>query len=83
MEFLSNLSDNQLALLGCVAALAASGTLMAVSYYAGRFSFRQAGKSEPNPIEIAGSTSAEVRTGRSDEVPVPPGAETKPTRRAA
>ena len=36
MQFFENLSDDQLALLGCGAALLVSGTLMSLSYYFGR-----------------------------------------------
>lgn len=36
MQIFENLSDDQLALLGCGAALLFSGTLMSLSYYSGR-----------------------------------------------
>ena len=36
MEFFHNLTDDQLALLGCAAALVLSGTVMALSYFVGR-----------------------------------------------
>jgi hypothetical protein len=35
MELLNNLSDDQLALLGCFAAFLISATIMSLSYYAG------------------------------------------------
>jgi len=36
MEFLSNLSDDQIALLGCATALVSTGSLMCLSYFIGR-----------------------------------------------
>ena len=36
MEFLKNLSDDQIALLGCLIALVSTGSLMSLSYYIGR-----------------------------------------------
>lgn len=36
MEIFRNLTDDQLALLGCAAALVLSGTVMALSYFIGR-----------------------------------------------
>lgn len=35
MDILNNLSDDQLALLGCMAALLVSATIMCLSYYVG------------------------------------------------
>jgi hypothetical protein len=35
MELLNNLSDDQLALLGCFVALIVSATIMSLSYYVG------------------------------------------------
>jgi hypothetical protein len=35
MDILNNLSDDQLALLGCMGALLISGTIMCLSYYVG------------------------------------------------
>ncbi|MGD9858314.1 MAG: hypothetical protein AB7U20_25515 [Planctomycetaceae bacterium] len=37
MNFLHNLSDDQTALIGCAAALAAAGLMMSISYYLGRW----------------------------------------------
>ncbi len=37
MDLLQNLSDDQTALLGCFAALTASGLLMSLSYYVGQW----------------------------------------------
>ncbi|MCA9076444.1 MAG: hypothetical protein KDA93_15555 [Planctomycetaceae bacterium] len=37
MELFQNLSDDQTALIGCFAALVASGLLMSVSYYVGQW----------------------------------------------
>lgn len=36
MELFSNLSDDQIALVGCAAALASTGTLMCLSHFIGR-----------------------------------------------
>ena len=36
MEFFTNLTDDQFALIGCFIALAVSGTLMSLSYFVGR-----------------------------------------------
>jgi hypothetical protein len=36
MELFSNLSDDQVALLGCAAALVTSGSIMCLSYFIGR-----------------------------------------------
>ena len=36
MEFLSTLSNDEIALLGCAIALLSTGTLMCLSYYIGR-----------------------------------------------
>jgi hypothetical protein len=37
MDLLQNFSDDQTALLGCFAALTASGLLMSLSYYVGQW----------------------------------------------
>jgi hypothetical protein len=36
MEFFQQLSDDQIALLGCAAALATTGSIMCLSYFIGR-----------------------------------------------
>jgi hypothetical protein len=36
MELFSNLSDDQIALLGCAAALVTTGSIMCLSYFIGR-----------------------------------------------
>jgi hypothetical protein len=47
MEFLSNLSDDQIALLGCATALVMTGSLMCVSYFVGRGRTQIAGQASP------------------------------------
>lgn len=47
MEFLSNLSDDQIALLGCATALVMTGSLMCVSYFVGRGRTQSAGQASP------------------------------------
>jgi hypothetical protein len=47
MEILSNLSDDQIALLGCATALVITGSLMCVSYFIGRGQTQHAGSKAP------------------------------------
>jgi hypothetical protein len=56
MEFIRQLSDDQLALLGCAGTLAAAFTIMAVSYHIGRLvrGERQA----PRVVPLVTSASA-------------------------
>jgi hypothetical protein len=48
MDFLNGLSDDQTALVGCVAALVVCGTVMSLSYYVGRFFHKTQAAPEPN-----------------------------------
>jgi len=43
MELFSNLSDDQIALLGCATALVSTGSLMCLSYFIGRGRMQGAG----------------------------------------
>jgi hypothetical protein len=47
MDFLNGLSDDQTALLGCAAALLVCGTLLSLSYYAGKFFHKTHAAPEP------------------------------------
>jgi hypothetical protein len=47
MEFLSNLSDDQMALWGCATALVSTGSLMCLSYYIGRGRMQASRRSAP------------------------------------
>ncbi len=49
MDFLNGLSDDQTAFIGCAFALLASGTIMSLSYYVGRFF--QKSQQSPEPHE--------------------------------
>lgn len=54
IEILDSLTDDELALLGCLLAFAAAGTIMSLSYYVGRAvrgnaSPRSGGASLPHP----------------------------------
>lgn len=42
MNFFTNLNDDQIALLGCAAALLFTGTTMSLSYFIGRWRFPEA-----------------------------------------
>lgn len=48
MDFLSGLSDDQTALIGCAAALLVSGTMMSLSYYVGRLFHKSQATPEPH-----------------------------------
>jgi hypothetical protein len=56
MGLLSNLSDDQIALLGCAMALISTGTLMCVSYFIGR--------SRLQPVRVSVPAA---RSGYTDE----------------
>lgn len=61
MDIFSNLTDDQIALLGCAAALISSGGLMVLSHYIGRL--RKPGSPEVNFSESgpAGEVSGSRR----------------------
>ncbi len=48
MQLAATFSDDQIALLGCAAALVTTGTLMSLSYFLGR-AFRQNEEHRPTP----------------------------------
>lgn len=48
MDFLNGLSDDQTALIGCVAALLVCGTIMSLSLYVGRLFHKTQATPEPN-----------------------------------
>jgi hypothetical protein len=50
MEFLSNLSDDQFALLGCAAALVTTGSLMCLSYFVGHGRTQTVGQAGPATV---------------------------------
>jgi hypothetical protein len=52
MEFLSNLSDDQIALLGCATALVSTGSLMCLSYFIGR------GRMQASRASLSASSAA-------------------------
>jgi hypothetical protein len=56
MEFFSNLSDDQIALLGCAAALVTTGTIMSLSHFLGR----SRTESAPMPTRVAMPVIAET-----------------------
>jgi hypothetical protein len=58
MEFLSNLSDDQIALLGCATALVSTGSLMCLSYFIGRGRMQTARASSPAAISRLAETTA-------------------------
>jgi hypothetical protein len=65
MEFLSNLSDDQIALLGCATALVMTGSLMCVSYFVGRGRTQHAGQTS---LATAAAQRSEVAiTGNAQE----------------
>ncbi|MEO1996652.1 MAG: hypothetical protein ABGZ17_15395 [Planctomycetaceae bacterium] len=61
MDIFSNLTDDQIALLGCVAALISSGGLMVVSHYIGRMRGRRSLNIEATKSRLAGRTGASRR----------------------
>jgi hypothetical protein len=52
MELFSNLSDDQIALLGCAAALVTTGTIMSLSHFIGRSRNQAAPVRAPLPIPV-------------------------------
>ncbi len=61
MEFFQTLTDDQKALVGCVAALLTCGTLMSLSYYVGQM-FRkndQPATAEPHILRFPGQIDSQ------------------------
>jgi hypothetical protein len=50
IELWKSLSDDQIALLGCAAALIVTGTMMSLSYYIGRARIAAAGQKSGEPV---------------------------------
>jgi hypothetical protein len=66
MNLLSNLNDDQLALLGCAGALVSMGSLMCLSYYIGRARLRGGvARSLHVPAEMAPVLVEPSAAGRS------------------
>ncbi len=61
MDFLSELSDDQIALIGCFVALLSSGGIVSLSYYLGGHSRQKRGASQLS----AGSRDSRLRIARS------------------
>jgi hypothetical protein len=61
MDIFSNLTDDQIALLGCVAALISSGGLMVVSHYIGRMRGRRSLTLEASKSRQTGRTGESRR----------------------
>jgi hypothetical protein len=61
MELFSNLSDDQIALLGCATALVSTGSLMCLSYFIGRGRMQGAQAASPDrSVAISGMAEATV-----------------------
>jgi hypothetical protein len=62
MELLSNLSDDQMALLGCATALVCTGTLMSLSYFVGRGRMQGAQSTSQSPVlaEVVQTVAADA-----------------------
>jgi hypothetical protein len=67
MELFSNLSDDQIALLGCATALMATGTLMSLSYFIGRNRMHGNAALQRVPMEIVDGMGETVLVEYSDE----------------
>jgi hypothetical protein len=65
MEFLSNLSDDQFALVGCATALVTTGSLMCLSYFVGRGRTQYVGQTAPTSA-VAQLSEAAI-TGTAQE----------------
>lgn len=57
LELIKTLSDDQIALLGCAAALSLAGTIMSLSYYIGRGRLAQTGPKSSRPLMLASQTA--------------------------
>jgi hypothetical protein len=64
MELFSNLSDDQVALLGCAAALVTTGTIMCLSYFIGRGRVQGSQVATRVPIPVV-AEAAEISEQRS------------------
>lgn len=58
MDLLSGLTDDQIALMGCVGLLLAAGTLMSLSYHLGCFVRRHVGQHAPRVLPSSGQPDA-------------------------
>jgi hypothetical protein len=59
MELFSNLSDDQIALLGCATALVSTGSLMCLSYFIGRGRMQGSRSASPErSVAISGMVEA-------------------------
>ncbi|HUE16149.1 MAG TPA: hypothetical protein VMR25_18400 [Planctomycetaceae bacterium] len=68
MELFSNLSDDQIALLGCATALVSTGSLMCLSYFIGRGRMQRSRSATPErSVAISGmvETNAAEAADRS------------------
>jgi hypothetical protein len=64
MELFSNLSDDQIALLGCAVALVTTGSIMCLSYFIGRSRPQGSQVATRVPISIV-AEAAEISEQRS------------------
>jgi hypothetical protein len=60
-EIFKTLSDDQIALVGCAAALTVAGTIMSLSYYIGRGRMTGAGQKISQPLVLAASIARPQR----------------------
>ncbi len=56
-EIVKTLSDDQIALVGCAAALTVAGTIMSLSYYIGRGRMSGAGQKTSRPLVLAAQSA--------------------------
>jgi hypothetical protein len=56
IELWKSLSDDQMALVGCAAALTITGTMMSLSYYIGRGRRTPAGQKASGPLVVDSQT---------------------------
>jgi hypothetical protein len=56
-EIFKTLSDDQIALVGCAAALTVAGTIMSLSYYIGRGRMTGAGQKTSQPLVLAAQSA--------------------------
>jgi hypothetical protein len=69
IELLKTLSDDQIALVGCAAALCVAGTIMSLSYYIGRGRIAAAGR-RSGALPVSDSRATPLQPA-SAESPVP------------